>query len=204
VEGVASPESANNAAAQTSFIPMLTLGVPSNAVMALMIAAMMIQGLTPGPQIMTKQPDLFWGLIVSMWVGNVMLLIINLPLIGIWVRLLSVPYRLLFPIILVVSCIGVYAVQNSTFEVWLTLVFGLLGFVLYKCGCEPAPFLLGFVLGPMMEQNLRRALVLSRGDPLTFVERPISLALLAIALVLLALVIFPTFRRTREEAFKEV
>jgi TctA family transporter len=203
IEGVAGPESANNAAAQTSFIPMLTLGIPSNAVMALMIAAMMLQGLTPGPQIMTKQPDLFWGLVVSMWIGNIMLLVINLPLIGIWVRLLKVPYRLLFPVILVVSCIGVYGTQNSTFEVWLTLLFGLIGFVLYKLGCEPAPLLLGFVLGPMMEQNLRRALVLSRGDPMTFIERPVSLALLIVALVLLLLVVFPSFRRTREEAFKE-
>jgi TctA family transporter len=203
IEGVAAPESANNAAAQTSFIPMLTLGIPSNAVMALMIAAMMLQGLTPGPQIMTKQPDLFWGLIVSMWLGNMMLLIINLPLVGIWVRLLKIPYRLLFPIILVVCCIGVYGTNNSTFEVWLTLIFGAIGFVLHKLGCEPAPMLLGFVLGPMMEQNLRRALVLSRGDPMTFIERPISLVLLIVAVALLALVLFPTFRRTREEAFKE-
>ena len=203
VEGVAAPESANNAAAQTSFIPMLTLGIPSNAVMALMIATMMIQGLTPGPQILTKQPELFWGLIASMWIGNVMLLIINLPLIGIWVRLLLVPYRLLFPTILVVSCIGVFAVQTATFDVWLTLIFGLLGFILFKFGCEPAPFLLGYVLGPMMEQNLRRALVLSRGDPMTFVERPISLALLLVALLLLVLMISPAFRKTRGEAFKE-
>ena len=203
VEGVASPEAANNAAAQTSFIPMLTLGVPSNAVMALMIAAMMLQGLTPGPQILVKQPELFWGLIASMWIGNVMLLVINLPLIGIWVKLLDVPYRLLFPIIIVVSCIGVYGTSNSTFDVWLTLMFGLIGFVLYKLGCEPAPLLLGFVLGPMMEQNLRRALVLSRGDPMTFVQRPVSLALLSLAFILLLLVVLPAFRRTREEAFKE-
>ncbi len=203
VEGVASPESANNAAAQTSFIPKLTLGVPSNAVMALMIAAMMLQGLTPGPQILVKQPELFWGLIASMWIGNVMLLVINLPLIGIWVKLLDVPYRLLFPIIIVVSCIGVYGTSNSTFDVWLTLLFGLIGFVLYKLGCEPAPLLLGFVLGPMMEQNLRRALVLSRGDPMTFVQRPVSLVLLGLAFVLLLLVVLPAFRRTREEAFKE-
>jgi TctA family transporter len=203
IEGVAAPESANNAAAQTSFIPMLTLGIPSNAVMALMIAAMMLQGLTPGPQIMTKQPDLFWGLIVSMWIGNVMLLIINLPLIGVWVRLLNVPYRILFPVILVVCCIGVYGTNNSTFEVWLTLMFGAVGFLLYKLGCEPAPMLLGFVLGPMMEQNLRRALVLSRGDPMTFIERPVSLALLIVAVVLFLLVVSPSFRRTREEAFKE-
>jgi TctA family transporter len=171
--------------------------------MALMIAAMMLQGLTPGPQIMTKQPDLFWGLVASMWIGNVMLLVINLPLIGIWVRLLKVPYRLLFPIIVVVSCIGVYATNNSTFEVWLTLIFGAVGFVLYRLGCEPAPMLLGFVLGPMIEQNLRRALVLSRGDPTTFVERPVSLALLIVAAALLLLVVSPAFRRTREEAFKE-
>jgi putative tricarboxylic transport membrane protein len=203
VEGVAGPESANNAAAQTSFIPMLTLGVPSNAIMALMIAAMMLQGLTPGPQILTKQPELFWGLIASMWIGNAMLLVINLPLIGIWVKLLDVPYRLLFPIIIVVSCIGVYGTQNSTFEVWLTLLFGFVGYLLYKLGCEPAPMLLGFVLGPMMEQNLRRALVLSRGDPMTLMQRPVSAVLLGLALVLLLLVILPSFRRTREEAFKE-
>jgi putative tricarboxylic transport membrane protein len=203
VEGVAGPESANNAAAQTSFIPMLTLGVPANAVMALMVAAMMLQGLTPGPQIVTKQPELFWGLIASMWIGNAMLLVINLPLIGLWVKLLDVPYRLLFPIIIVVSCIGVYGTQNSTFEVWLTLMFGFIGYLLFKLGCEPAPLLLGFVLGPMMEQNLRRALVLSRGDPMTFVQRPVSAALLALAFLLLLLVVLPSFRRTREEAFKE-
>jgi putative tricarboxylic transport membrane protein len=204
VEGVAAPESANNAGAQTSFIPMLTLGIPSNPVMALMIGAMTIQGIAPGPRVMTQQPDLFWGIIASMWIGNAMLVIINLPLIGIWVRLLKVPYRLLFPMILVLCGIGVYSLNSSAFEVGLTVLFGLLGYLFVKLGCEPAPMLLGFILGPLMEENLRRALVLSRGDPLVFVQRPISLTLLAIALGLLLLVVLPTFRKTREEAFKEV
>jgi putative tricarboxylic transport membrane protein len=204
VEGVAAPESANNAGAQTSFIPMLTLGIPSNPVMALMIGAMTIQGIAPGPRVMTQQPELFWGIIASMWVGNAMLVIINLPLIGIWVRLLKVPYRLLFPMILVLCGIGVYSLNSSAFEVGMTVLFGLLGYLFYKLGCEPAPMLLGFILGPLMEENLRRALVLSRGDPLVFVQRPISLTLLALAAFLLLIVILPTFRKTREVAFKEV
>jgi TctA family transporter len=203
VEGVAAPESANNAGAQTSFIPMLTLGIPSNPVMALMIGAMTIQGIAPGPRVMTQQPDLFWGIIASMWIGNAMLVIINLPLIGIWVRLLKVPYRLLFPMILVLCAIGVYSLNSSAFEVGMTALFGVLGYLFYKLGCEPAPMLLGFILGPLMEENLRRALVLSRGDPTVFLTRPISLTLLVLAALLLAMVILPTFRKTREEAFKE-
>jgi putative tricarboxylic transport membrane protein len=204
VEGVAAPEAANNAGAQTSFIPMLTLGIPSNPVMALMIGAMTIQGIAPGPRVMTQQPELFWGIIASMWIGNAMLVIINLPLIGIWVRLLKVPYRLLFPMILVLCGIGVYSLNSSAFEVGLTVMFGLLGYLFVKLGCEPAPMLLGFILGPLMEENLRRALVLSRGDPLVFFQRPISATLLAVSLLLLLIVILPTFRKTRQEAFKEV
>jgi TctA family transporter len=204
VEGVAAPESANNAGAQTSFIPMLTLGIPSNPVMALMIGAMTIQGIAPGPRVMTQQPELFWGIIASMWIGNAMLVIINLPLIGIWVRLLKVPYRMLFPMIVVLCAIGVYSLNSSAFEVGMTALFGILGYLFYKLGCEPAPMLLGFILGPLMEENLRRALVLSRGDPTVFLTRPISLTLLALATLLLLIVILPTFRKTREEAFKEV
>jgi TctA family transporter len=203
VEGVAAPEAANNAGAQTSFIPLLTLGIPGNPVMALMIGAMMIQGISPGPQVMTQQPALFWGIITSMWVGNLMLVIINLPLIGIWVRLLKVPYRLLFPSILLFCAIGVYSLNNSSFEVALAALFGLMGYVFYKLGCEPAPLVLGFILGPLMEENLRRAMLLSHGDPLVFVQRPISLTLLIMAALLLLLVVMPVFRQARAEAFKE-
>jgi TctA family transporter len=203
VEGVAGPEAANNAGAQTSFIPMLTLGIPSNPVMALMIGAMTIQGIAPGPRVMTQQPELFWGIIASMWLGNLMLVIINLPLIGIWVRLLRVPYRMLFPMILILCAIGVYGINSSAFEVGMTVLFGILGYLFYKLGCEPAPMLLGFILGPLMEENLRRALVLSRGDPMVFLQRPISLGLLLAATALLLLVVLPTFRKTREAAFKE-
>jgi TctA family transporter len=203
IRGVAAPESANNAGAQTSFIPLLTLGIPPNAVMALMVGAMTIHGITPGPQVMTAQPALFWGMIASMWIGNLMLVVINLPMIGIWVSLLKVPYRLLFPSILLFCAIGVYTLNNSPFEVGLMALFGLLGYMLLKFGCEPAPMLLGFILGPLMEENLRRAMLLSRGNPITFVERPLSAALLAGAAGLLALVILPQFRKTREEAFQE-
>ncbi len=204
VEGVAAPEAANNAGAQTSFIPLLTLGIPGNPVMALMIGAMMIQGIAPGPQVMVKQPELFWGLIASMWIGNLMLVVINLPMIGIWVRLLRVPYRLLFPSILLFCAVGIYSLNNSAFEVMMTVGFGLLGYVFYKLGCEPAPLILGFILGPLMEENLRRALLLSHGDPLVFVQRPISLVLLLMGVGLLLLVVLPSFRKTREEAFREV
>ncbi|BBK32301.1 TctA family transporter [Stella humosa] len=203
VEGVAGPESANNAASQASFIPTLTLGIPANALMALMMGAMQIFGVTPSPRIITEQPAFFWGIVCSMWIGNLMLLIINLPMIGLWVQLLRLPYRLLHPIILLMCCIGVYSLNNSSFDVLLMLVFGLLGYLLLKFGCEPAPLLLGFVLGPLMEENLRRALLVSRGDPWVFVERPVSAVLLAISAVLLAAVLFPALRRKREEALRE-
>ncbi|CAJ0811540.1 tripartite tricarboxylate transporter permease [Ralstonia flaminis] len=203
IEGVAGPESANNAAAQTSFIPLLTLGIPPNAVMALMVSAMTIHNIQPGPQVMTSNPALFWGLIASMWIGNLMLIVLNLPMIGVWVRLLKVPYRFLYPAILVFCCIGVYSVSNTTFDIFQTVVFGLLGYLFVKLRCEPAPMLLGFVLGPMMEENFRRALQLSRGDLSTFVTRPLSLGLLIAAVILVLLVALPAIRRKREEAFQE-
>jgi putative tricarboxylic transport membrane protein len=203
IEGVAAPESANNAGAQTSFIPMLTLGIPSSPVMALMIGALIIQGIQPGPTVVTSQPALFWGIIVSMWIGNVFLVILNLPLIGIWVRMISVPYHLLYPVILVLCAIGVFSLNNSAFDVYLMALFGLLGYVFAKLECEPAPMLLGFLLGPMMEEYLRRAMLLSRGDPMTFLTRPISATMLALAVVALFLVLSPAFRKTREEAFQE-
>ena len=203
IQGVAGPESANNAGAQTSFIPMLTLGIPPNAVMALMVGAMTIKGIQPGPQVMTSNPQLFWGLIASMWVGNAMLVILNLPLIGMWIKLLTVPYRFLFPAITLFCCIGVYTLSNSTFDVYLTALFALIGYVFYKLGCEPAPLLLGFVLGPMMEENLRRALLLSRGDWGTFVSRPLSAGLLAAAALLIVIVSLPSIKRKREVAFSE-
>ncbi|MBX6425459.1 MAG: tripartite tricarboxylate transporter permease [Variibacter sp.] len=203
IEGVAGPESANNAAAQTSFIPLLTLGIPSNAVMALMMGAMMIQGIAPGAQVMNQRPELFWGLIASMWVGNAMLLVINLPLVGLWATLLKTPYRLLFPCILIFSCIGVYSLNTSAFEVLLTAFFGVVGYVFAKLDCEPAPLLLGFVLGPLMETSLRRALLISRGDPMVFLERPISAVLLGLAALLLLIVVAPAVRRGRDTAFQE-
>jgi TctA family transporter len=202
VEGVAGPESANNAGAQTSFIPMLTLGLPGNAVMALMIGALTIHGIQPGPQVMTERPAMFWGLVVSMWIGNLMLLIINLPLIGVWVQLLKVPYRFLYLAILLFCGIGVYTVSNSPAAVLLAAFFGVAGFVFMKLECEPAPMILGFVLGPLMEDNLRRALRISGGDPMIFIERRISLALLIATLLLLLILVLPTIRKTREEAFQ--
>jgi putative tricarboxylic transport membrane protein len=203
IEGVAAPESANNAGAQTSFIPMLTLGIPSNPVMALMIGAMIIQGIQPGPQVMTEQPALFWGIIVSMWVGNFFLVVLNLPMIGLWVRMLTVPYHLLYPAILVFCSIGVFSLNNSTFDVYLMALFGILGYVLSKLDCEPAPLLLGFILGPMMEEYLRRAMVLSRGDAMVFLERPISATMLILAAIGLVVVLLPSIRKKREEAFTE-
>jgi putative tricarboxylic transport membrane protein len=203
IEGVAAPESANNAGAQMSFIPMLTLGIPSNPVMALMIGAMIIQGIQPGPSVMTEQPALFWGIIASMWIGNLMLLVLNLPLIGLWVKMISVPYHLLYPMILVFCCIGVFSLNNSSFDVYLMVLFGFLGYVFKKLDCEPAPMLLGFILGPMMEEFLRRALLLSKGDPMILVTRPISATMLVVSLVLLALVLMPAFSKTREVAFQE-
>jgi TctA family transporter len=203
IEGVAGPESANNAGAQTSFIPMLTLGIPSNPVMALMIGAMIMQGIQPGPSVMTEQPVLFWGLIVSMWIGNLFLLVLNLPLIGLWVRMISVPYHFLYPAILVFCAIGVFSLNNATFDVFLMAMFGFLGYLFRKLDCEPAPMLLGFILGPMMEEHLRRAMLISKGDATVFLSRPISATMLVLALVLLASVLAPTVRRKREEAFQE-
>ena len=203
IQGVAGPESANNAGAQTSFIPLLTLGIPENAVMALMVGAMTIHNIQPGPQVMTSNPQLFWGLIASMWVGNLMLVVLNLPLIGMWIKLLTVPYRILYPAILLFCAIGVYSINNTSFDVMQTAAFGFLGVVFFKLECEPAPLLLGFVLGPMMEENLRRAMLLSRGDPTTFLTRPLSLAMLLAAVALLILIVLPNLRKKREEVFEE-
>ncbi|MFN8736675.1 MAG: tripartite tricarboxylate transporter permease [Betaproteobacteria bacterium] len=202
IRGVAGPESANNAGAQTSFIPMLTLGIPPNAVMALMIGAMTIHNIQPGPQVMTSNPSLFWGLIASMWIGNLMLVILNLPLIGLWIQVLKVPYRLLYPAILVFCCIGVYSINNNTFDVYMTVIFAVIGYLFYKLRCEPAPLLLGFILGPMMEENLRRAMLLSRGDPTVFFTRPLSLTLLLMAAALVVIVALPAIKKTREVAFQ--
>jgi putative tricarboxylic transport membrane protein len=203
IEGVAAPEAANNAGAQTSFIPMLTLGIPTTPVMALMVAAMMIHNIQPGPQVMTSNPKLFWGLIVSMWIGNLFLVVLNLPLIGIWVKLLTVPYRVLFPAILLFCCIGAYSLNNNVFDVLMTIPFAILGYLFKKYDCEPAPLLLGFVLGKLMEEYLRRALTISRGDPSVFFTRPLSLTLLVLAAILLALVFLPSIKKKREEAFIE-
>jgi TctA family transporter len=203
IEGVAAPESANNAGAQTSFIPMLTLGIPSNPVMALMIGAMIIQGITPGPNVATDEPALFWGIIVSMWLGNLLLVILNLPLIGLWVRLLKVPYFVLFPAILAFSAIGIYSINSNAFDLFAVALFGLLGYALVKCECEPAPLLLGFVLGPMLEEHLRRAMIISRGDPTVFFTRPLSLALLIVAVGVLVVVLLPNVAKKREQVFVE-
>jgi putative tricarboxylic transport membrane protein len=203
IEGVAGPESANNAGAQTSFIPLLTIGIPPNAVMAIMVGAMTIHGIIPGPQVIKTNPDLFWGLITSMWIGNVMLLIINLPLIGIWVRLLKVPYRLLFPAIILFCCVGVYSINGSAVDIVIMAVFGLFGYFMSKFGFEPAPLILGVVLGKMMEEALRQAMIISSGDMTTFITRPISGALLLFAAIMLVIVLMPNIRRRREEIFVE-
>ncbi|MEP9349011.1 tripartite tricarboxylate transporter permease [Xanthobacter sp. KR7-225] len=203
IEGVAAPEAANNAGAQTSFIPMLTLGIPANPVMALMIGALIIQGIQPGPAILREQPQLFWGVVVSMWIGNAFLVVLNLPLIGLWVRLLSIPYHLLYPAILLFCAIGAFSVSNSTFDLWLVAGFGAVGYVFSKLGCEPAPLVLAFILGPMMEDNLRRALMLSRGDPSALVSSPISIGLLVAAAVILLAIISPAIRSGRMKAFQE-
>jgi putative tricarboxylic transport membrane protein len=203
IEGVAGPESANNAGAQTSFIPMLTLGIPGNAVMALMIGALMIQGIAPGPQVMSEKPELFWGLIASMWVGNLMLVILNLPLIGMWIKLLTVPYRYLYPSILVFMAIGVYSLSNNPFDVLIMALFGVLGYICMKLECEPAPMILGFILGPLMEENLRRAMLLSRGDPMTFLQKPISAGFIIASVIMLAIVALPAIRKKREQVFVE-
>ncbi len=198
IEGVAGPESANNASAQTCFIPLLTLGIPTGAVMALMVGAMTIQGIAPGPQVMTQKPDLFWGMIASMWIGNLMLVILNLPLIGMWVQFLKIPYRVLFPSILLFIAIGAYSINNSPFEVYMAALFGFFGYYASKWGCEAAPLILGFVLGPLMEENLRRAMLISRGDPSVFFTRPISLGMLLVSFALLLMVVMPQFQKKRE------
>ena len=203
IEGVAGPEAANNAAAQTSFIPLLTLGIPTGAVMALMVGAMTIQGIAPGPQVMTQKPDLFWGMIASMWVGNLMLVILNLPLISMWVQFLKIPYRVLFPGIILFCCMGAFSVNNSPAEVYLAALFGFFGYFSNKWGCEPGPLLLGFVLGPLMEENLRRAMLISRGDPSVFFTRPISCGMLVVALFLLLIIVLPQIRKKREEVVYE-
>ena len=203
IEGVAGPESANNAGAQTSFIPMLTLGIPSNPVMALMIAALILQGIQPGPNVMTARPELFWGIIASMWIGNLLLVVLNLPLVGLWAKILTIPYRYIVPAIGVFCCIGVYSVENNTADVLMMGVFGLCGYLLLKLDCEPAPLLLGFIIGPLLEENLRRAMLIARGDWSTFVTRPISAGLLLISLMALVAVMSPMLRRKREEAFQE-
>jgi putative tricarboxylic transport membrane protein len=203
IEGVAAPEAANNAGAQTSFIPMLTLGIPSNPVMALMIGALIIQGIQPGPAIMTEQPALFWGIIASMWIGNLFLVILNLPLVGLWAKLITVPYQMLYPAILVFCAIGVFSLNNSIFDVYLMAGFGLIGYILLKLDCEPAPMLLGFIIGPMLEEYMRRALLLSRGDYTVFVTRPISGVMLFVAVAALIVVLLPAVRSKRDEAFQE-
>jgi putative tricarboxylic transport membrane protein len=203
IRGVAAPESANNAGSQTSFIPLLTLGIPPNPVMALMVGAMTIHNIQPGPQVMTSNPELFWGLIASMWIGNLMLIVLNLPLIGMWIKLLSVPYKWLFPSIVLFCAIGVYSTNNNTWDIWMVAMFGIVGYGFIKLGVEPAPLLLGFILGPMMEENLRRALLLSRGDWSVLATRPISAGLLLAALLLLTIVLLPAVKSKRAEAFVE-
>ncbi|WP_342641101.1 tripartite tricarboxylate transporter permease [Rhodoligotrophos ferricapiens] len=203
IEGVAAPESANNAAAQTSFIPLLTLGLPAHPVMALMVGAFIVQGITPGPNVIRDEPALFWGVIASMWIGNLMLVLLNLPLIGIWVRMLTIPYNILFPAIIAFACIGCYSLDLNNYDIYAISVFGIIGYLLVRLGCEPAPLLLGFVLGPLLEEHLRRAMIISRGDPLVFVERPISAALLICALAALIFTFMPAVRRKREEVFAE-
>jgi TctA family transporter len=198
IEGVAGPEAANNADAQCKFIPMLTLGLPASGVMALMLGALTIQGIQPGPQVMTQKPELFWGLIASMWIGNAMLVILNLPLVGLWVKLLQVPYRLLFPAIMAFSAIGIFSVNNSAFEIHLTALFGVLGFIWMRLGFPLAPMLLGFVLGPMMEEYLRRAMLMSGGDPSVFVTRPISAAFIVATILILVVMVAPAVRKRRE------
>lgn len=203
IEGVAGPEAANNASAQCAFIPTLTLGIPGSGTMALMLGALMIQGITPGPQILTAHPALFWGLIASMWIGNLLLVILNLPLVGLWVSMLKIPYRWLYPIILVFSCIGIYTVNHSAIDIWLMVGFGVLGYVFMKLDCEPAPFILGFLLGPMLEENFRRSMLLSRGSFDIFITHPISAGFLLAAVALMAMMIVPTIRKNKDQAALE-
>ncbi len=202
IQGVAAPEAANNAAAQTAFIPTLTLGIPGSATMALMLGALTIQGIAPGPQVMTSKPDLFWGLIASMWIGNAMLVILNLPLVGLWVKLLKVPYHWLFPAIIMFCAIGNYSINNSAMDVYLCALFGILGYTLVKLQCEPAPLILGYVLGPLMEENLRRALLISRGDPTVFFVRPIAGTFMALSFILLIVMVLPAIRRKKSQAYE--
>ncbi|WP_108460833.1 tripartite tricarboxylate transporter permease [Devosia naphthalenivorans] len=203
IEGVAGPESANNAAAQTSFIPLLTLGIPAHPVMALMVGAFILQGITPGPNVINDQPALFWGIIASMWIGNVLLVLLNLPLIGLWVKMLSIPYRALFPAIVLFACIGCFSINQNIYDVYAIGFFGVVGYVLIRFGCEPAPLLLGFVLGPLLEEHLRRAMIISRGDPMVFLERPISATLLGLALLAVIIAVLPGIRQKRKEVFVE-
>jgi putative tricarboxylic transport membrane protein len=203
IEGVAGPESANNAAAQTSFIPLMTLGIPAHPVMALMIGAFILQGITPGPNVINTEPALFWGIIASMWIGNLLLVILNLPLIGLWVKMLSIPYRVLFPAIVLFACIGTFSINQNIYDIYAIAFFGILGYLLIRFGCEPAPLLLGFVLGPLLEEHLRRAMIISRGDPMIFIERPISATLLVLALLAVVIAVLPSIRRKRKEVFVE-
>ena len=201
IQGVAGPESANNAAAQTSFIPMLTLGIPPNPVMALMIGAMVVMGITPGPKVMSDNPQLFWGLIASMWIGNLMLIVLNLPFVGIWVKLLTLPYRFLFPSIVCFCVIGLYTLSNNNFDIYLAGLFAAIGFAFIKLRCEAGPLLLGMVLGPMLEENLRRTLLVARGDWSVLVTRPISGTLILLAAVMLLTALLPAVRQRRDRAF---
>jgi putative tricarboxylic transport membrane protein len=203
IEGVAGPESANNAAAQTSFIPLMTLGIPAHPVMALMIGAFILQGITPGPNVINEQPALFWGIIASMWVGNLLLVVLNLPLVGLWVKMLSIPYRVLFPAIVLFACIGTFSISQNIYDVYAIAFFGIIGYLLIRFGCEPAPLLLGFVLGPLLEEHLRRAMIISRGDPMIFIERPISATLLVLAVGAVVIAVLPAMRKKREEVFVE-
>ena len=203
IEGVAGPESANNAAAQTSFIPLMTLGIPAHPVMALMIGAFILQGITPGPNVINEQPALFWGIIASMWIGNLLLVILNLPLVGLWVKMLSIPYRVLFPAIVLFACIGTYSINQNIYDIYAIAFFGIVGYLLIRFGCEPAPLLLGFVLGPLLEEHLRRAMIISRGDPMIFIERPISATLLGLALLAVVIAVLPAIRKKRDEVFVE-
>ena len=203
IEGVAGPESANNAAAQTSFIPLMTLGIPAHPVMALMVGAFILQGITPGPNVINDQPALFWGIIASMWIGNVLLVVLNLPLIGLWVKMLSIPYRALFPAIVLFACIGCYSINQNVYDIYAIGFFGIVGYVLMRFGCEPAPLLLGFVLGPLLEEHLRRAMIISRGDPSVFITRPISATLLGLAVLAVIIAVLPSIRKKRKEVFVE-
>lgn len=203
IEGVAGPESANNAAAQTSFIPLMTLGIPAHPVMALMVGAFILQGITPGPNVINEQPALFWGIIASMWIGNILLVLLNLPLIGLWVKMLTIPYKILFPAIVLFACIGCYSINQNLYDVYSIAIFALLGYLLIRFGCEPAPLLLGFVLGPLLEEHLRRAMIISRGDPTVFLTRPISAVLLGLALLAVILAVLPAIRKKRDEVFVE-